>query len=94
MNYRCGNPPSICHYFSLAKSKNVAHIISTLEKESLPNGSIYKTITHAVSKNGGSVTKAANIIHTWRENTVPTFCNGTSCDQWDASIKKVLLTFP
>ncbi|KAG9289590.1 hypothetical protein G9A89_014325 [Geosiphon pyriformis] len=106
MNFICGNPPSICHFFGLIKKRNVKTINSALENGiSDYETTLFSTVHTKLSKSGLTTNQITKLSLRISKNIKTkmgifpkafksSFCNGKSCDKFDEALKHQLLTFP
>jgi len=105
MDYRCGNPPSICHFFDIVKKRNYDTIAGLLANSTSYTKELSNALTKAIKKAGS---KYSSTVPTIKKNVKKAytqftttfkgeFCAGaqaTVCDSCDPELKTKFLSYP
>jgi len=107
MDYLCGNPPAICHFFDEVKLRNYGYIWASLRGNCAGpyHSKLYAVAKAEVAKQITDATTAASVLAVVDKNIIGAllafsddchskFCAGTSCNAWDNDIKLLLLSYP
>ncbi|CAI2171234.1 15006_t:CDS:2 [Funneliformis geosporum] len=108
MDYICGNPPSVCHFFEDNRSRSIKAIVDDV-KFHCSSGEFYDMIMNnikTVATHDGLESDNVNYLLEQTGMTIKQyidefpatfqmkFCSNNTCNKYDHKIKELLLTFP
>ncbi|CAG8437166.1 13575_t:CDS:1 [Funneliformis mosseae] len=108
MDYICGNPPSVCHFFEDNRSRSIKAIVSNVQSH-CSNGDFYDRIMSnikTVATHGGIESDGVNYLLNQTSTAIKqhldqfpaafqmNFCSNNTCNKYDHKIKELLLTYP
>ncbi|KAF0551566.1 Phosphoenolpyruvate carboxykinase ATP [Gigaspora margarita] len=108
MDYVCGNPPSICHFFDVNKNKSFVDLDQKIANYSAPGGVYITAIKNnvtAIATNYNLTSDGANHLETCISTNFQSWLNvfpasfssafcPDMCPKYDTNIKLLLLSYP